>query len=111
VLIPKVDNPESLKEFRPISHCNVLYKIISKCFVNSLRPVLGDIVSENQSAFVPGRLITDNALLAFECLHYMEHGTTAQNPYCAYKLDLSKAYDRVDWVFLEEVIDTSQMYL
>jgi hypothetical protein len=82
----------------------VLYKIISKCLVNRLRPILGDIISENQSAFVPRRLITDNALLAFECLHFMEHGAKAQDPYCAYKLDLSKAYDRVDWVFLEEVM-------
>jgi hypothetical protein len=53
---------------------------------------------------VPGRLITDNALLAFECLHFMEHGAKAQDLYCAYKLDLSKAYDRVDCVFLEEVM-------
>jgi hypothetical protein len=104
VLIPKVDNPGDLKDFRPISLCNVLYKIISKCLVNRLRPILGDVISENQSAFVPGRLITDNALLAFECLHFMEHGTSANNPLCAYKLDLSKAYDRVDWGFLEEVM-------
>jgi hypothetical protein len=93
-----------LNDFRPISLCNVLYKIILKCLVNRLRPILGDIVSENQSAFVPGRLITDNALLAFECLHYMEQGVTMGDPYCAYKLDLSKAYDRVDWVFLEDVM-------
>jgi hypothetical protein len=59
VLIPKVDNPYELKDFRPISLCNVLYKIISKCLVNRLH-----IVSENQSAFVPGWLITDNALFS-----------------------------------------------
>jgi hypothetical protein len=81
VLIPKIDNPVEIKDFRSISLCNVLYKIIAKCLVNRLRPVLGDAVSKNQNAFVPGRLITDNALLAFECLHFMEHGTTANNSY------------------------------
>jgi hypothetical protein len=104
VLIPKVDNPCDLKDFRPISLCNVIYKIISKCLVNRLRPLLGEVISENQSAFVPGRLLTDNALLAFECLHFLEHGATANNPYCAYKLDLSKAYDRVDRGFLLRVM-------
>ena len=104
VLIPKEDHPHELKDFRPISLCNVLYKVISKCLVNRLRPILGEMISENHSAFVPGRLITNNALLAFECLYYMEHGTGAQEPLCAYKLDLSKTYDHVDWVFLEEVM-------
>jgi hypothetical protein len=104
VLIPKIDNPMELKDYRPIGLCNVLYKVVSKCLVNRLRPILGDIISENQSAFIPGRLITDNALLAFECMHYMEHGTTTNSSFCSYKLDLSKAYDRVDWHFLESTM-------
>jgi hypothetical protein len=65
---------------------------------------LGGIISENQSAFIPGRMITDNTLLAFECMHYMEHGTSTDSSYCSYKLDLSKAYDRVDWHFLESTL-------
>jgi hypothetical protein len=104
VLIPKIDNPMSLSDYRPIGLCNVVYKIVSKCLVNRLRPILGGVISENQSAFIPGRMITDNALLAFECLHYMEHGTSINSNFCAYKLDLSKAYDRVDWSFLESTL-------
>jgi hypothetical protein len=72
--------------------------------VNRLRPILGDIVSINQSAFVPGRLIKDNALVAFECLHFIEHNKNLDKNFCAYKLDLSKAYDRVDWDFLKKVM-------
>jgi hypothetical protein len=104
VLIPKVDQPETMKEFRPISLCPIIYKIISKCMVNRLRPLLGDIISLNKSAFVPGRLITDNTLVAFECLHFIEQNTNHGKNFCAYKLDFSKAYDRVDWEFLQEVM-------
>jgi hypothetical protein len=104
VLIPKVDNPRMMTEFRPISLCNVVYKIIAKCLVNRLRPILGEVVSEEQSAFVPGRLITDNALIAFECTHYIRQEKDPDRSFCAYKLDLSKAYDRVDWRFLEQVM-------
>jgi hypothetical protein len=105
VLIPKVDHPETLKDFRPISLCSVLYKIIAKCLVNRLRPILGDVISINQSAFVPGRLITDNALVAFECIHFIETNSKEENNFCAYKLDLSKAYDRVNWGFLRKAME------
>jgi len=101
VLIPKVPHPQELKDFHPISLCNVVYKVVSKCMVNKLRPLLGDLISENQSAFVPGRLITDNSIIAFECINHIQHLKANSSALYAYKLDLSKAYDRVDWRFLE----------
>ena len=104
VLIPKVSHPSKLQEFRPISLCNVIYKVVSKCLVNRLRPLLQDIISPSQSAFIPGRMITDNALIAFECLHAISSNSDDRSSFCAYKLDLSKAYDRVDWGFLNKVL-------
>lgn len=61
VLILNVQHPETLKEYRPISLCNVIYKVVSKSLVNRLQLLLDDIISESQSAFIPGRMITGNA--------------------------------------------------
>ena len=104
VLIPKCANPKRMTEFRPISCCNVLYKIISKTMANKLKPLLCDIISENQSAFVPKRLITDNALIAFEIFHSMKRKGEGKEGSIALKLDMKKAYDRVEWSFLEKVM-------
>jgi hypothetical protein len=104
VLIPMVPYPENLKDYRPISLCNVMYKVVSKCLVNRLRPILDGIISESQSAFIPGRMITDNALIDFECIHAIQQDNTNRSNICAYKLDLAKAYDRVDWKYLESVL-------
>jgi hypothetical protein len=93
VLIPKNNDPEALKDFRPISLCNVIFKVVSKCLVNRLRPLLQDIISPTQSAFIPERLITDNALMAFESIHSIQTGSVSHRNFCAYKLDMAKAYD------------------
>jgi hypothetical protein len=84
VLIPKVDHPTKVTEFRPISLCYVIYKVVAKCLVNRMRPVLDEIVSPNQSVFVPGHLITNNALLALECFHYIQQEKDPEKSFCAY---------------------------
>jgi hypothetical protein len=92
-----------LKDFRWISLCNVIYKVVSKCMVNRLWPVLHDVIGPMQSAFVPGRMVTDNAVIAFECLHVIRSGNEGCRKFYAYKLDLTKVYDHVDWGFLRGV--------
>jgi len=103
-LIPKVDKPQKVTELRPISLCNVVYKVISKVLANRLRAVLPELITPNQSAFVLGRLISDNILIAYEVTHYLLNKREGKTGFAAIKLDMSKAYDRVEWIFLEKMM-------
>ena len=104
VLIPKVKQPEKLKDLRPISLCNVVYKLVSKVLANRLKKILPDIISPSQSAFVPGRMITDNVLLAYELTHHINNRRRGAGGLAAIKLDMSKAYDRIEWPFLKKMM-------
>ena len=95
VLIPKTENPSHLKNFHPISLCNVIYKVITRLLVNRLRPFLDELVGPLQGIFILRRGIIDNIIVAQEALNYM-HKFKGRKRSLAFKLDLEKAYDSVN---------------
>jgi hypothetical protein len=95
-LIPKVQTPVCVTEFCRISLCNVVYKLISKVLTNRLNVILPEIISYTQSAFLPSRLISDKIIAAYETMHTMQTKMWSKTGYMGIKLDMSKAYDRVE---------------
>jgi hypothetical protein len=101
-LIPKHSAAKTIKEYRPISCCTTIFKVISKILTMRLSKVLGSIISTSQAAFVPGQHIHDHILLAYELIRgYSRKGGT---PKCMMQLDLQKAYDTVDWHALQHIL-------
>lgn len=96
VFIPKVKNSVNVRDFRPISLCNVIYKLISKVLSNRLKKILPIIISPNQSAFILVSLIIDNVIVAYETLHFMKTRHKGKDGDMTLKLDISKAYDRIE---------------
>ncbi|KAJ9535832.1 hypothetical protein OSB04_un001013 [Centaurea solstitialis] len=101
-LVPKSQCPRNVADFRPIACCNVIYKCISKVLVGRIKEGLARLVDLNQSAFIPNRNIGDNVLLAQELMrgYHRQRGSRR----CAFKIDIQKAYDTVNWCFLEEIL-------
>ena len=96
VLIPKINEPKSISNYWPISLGNVVSIIVSKVLANWLKQDLPNVISHSQSAFVPNRLITNNTTVAFEVLHRMRNKRIRKKRQMTIKLDVSKAYDRVE---------------
>lgn len=99
VLIPKIRNPKQPSNFRPISLCNAIYKVIAQIYSNTISSVVPCLIFENQAGFVKGRLIHDVAMVGIDLLHHIYNRKSTQN--MALKLDIVKAFDRINWTYLE----------
>lgn len=106
VLISKVNNPKYVIDFRPISLCNVIYKLVSKVLDNRLKLILLHIISHYQSGFILWRLIIDNILIAYKLLHTMKNNCRGRKGTMVIKLDMSKIYDRVELSYIEAIMNT-----
>uniref|UniRef100_A0A803NWR9 Reverse transcriptase n=1 Tax=Cannabis sativa TaxID=3483 RepID=A0A803NWR9_CANSA len=102
-LIPKIDNPVKVEQFRPISLCNFIYKIIAKILANRLSPLMENLITPLQSGFIPGRWIVESSILTQELVHKIRK-KKGKGGLMAIKLDMHKAYDRMEWSFLHRVL-------
>jgi hypothetical protein len=101
-LIPMIDSPQRLNDFRPISLVGSLYKILAKVLANRLRLVIGSVISESQTAFVKDRQILDGVLIANEVV---DEARRSKKELMLFKVDFEKAYDSVDWGYLDAVME------
>ncbi|KAK2444918.1 hypothetical protein QL285_015908 [Trifolium repens] len=100
-LIPKVASPQSLGDFRPISLLGCIYKLVAKVLVARLAKVIGDLIPNTQSAFIKGRQLVDGVLVVSEVIDYAKK---SRKECLIFKVDFEKAYDSVDWGFLDYML-------
>ncbi|KAJ3699695.1 hypothetical protein LUZ61_003400 [Rhynchospora tenuis] len=105
VLVPKKETPVLVTDYRPISVCNVGYKLISKLLSRRLKPIIPLLVSDTQAAFTLGRQIRDNIIVFREVIHSFSLSSYRKHSFCL-KVDLSKAFDRLRWPYILAVMQT-----
>ncbi|KAA3489717.1 LINE-1 reverse transcriptase isogeny [Gossypium australe] len=99
ILIPKIQNPEDFCQFLPISQCTVLYKLVMKIIANRFKQIFLKIITQEQVRFIAGKNIIDNIIIAQEVIHSMK--SSKSRKWMAIKIDLKKAYDHVQWDFID----------
>ena len=102
-LVPKSADAEKISDYRLIACCNVIYKVISKLLARRLKATLPEAIELNQCAFVEGRLLSENVLLATELVK--DYHKSSVSSRSAIKLDISKAFDTVKWTFIEDTLE------
>jgi hypothetical protein len=100
-LVPKLKEANNIKQYRPICLLNVDFKCFTKVLTNRLVPIVREIIGENQTSFVKGRNILEGVVVLHEVLHEL---STSKKKGLILKIDFEKAYDRVRWFFLEQVM-------
>ena len=100
-LIPKEDKSTTPQAFRPIALCNVIFKLITKVIANRIKPLLPNLISKEKIGYVEARQILDNIILTQELIHYVKLNHT---PRMLIKLDMSKAFEKISWQYIREIL-------
>ncbi|VFQ83814.1 unnamed protein product [Cuscuta campestris] len=102
-LIPKIEDPKGFGDYRPISLSSFMSKINTKILATRLATLLPKFISEEQTGFQKNKGVEEQILLAEEMVHMLDKEVRGDN--CIVKLDMAKAFDRVEWSYLIKILD------